>query len=265
MLHPFECVTCLRFKMESSLVICTRCKLWCCHCWDVSLYPAVWRRARSGTVSYIWCLSENMSSALISYRSGSGTLLSIIGFQLMCQRLNKLLVVVHVRKQSSNWRKNKTVYVPISRIVVESLWCVVYSPITRYPSIDDSVVSQKRILWAINLAELNIFVTQIHAQTYHNMFFQEVTLPTFFCGEGPAADSTDAPQPWGLLCNPMMKIVSFFSFFRVMEHRWNEIDRGKPKYSEKNLSQCHFIHRKSHKYWPGIKPEPSLLEAALPT
>jgi uncharacterized membrane protein len=25
--------------------------------------------------------------------------------------------------------------------------------------------------------------------------------------------------------------------FLVMEHRWNEIDRGKPKYSEKNLSQ----------------------------
>jgi hypothetical protein len=24
-----------------------------------------------------------------------------------------------------------------------------------------------------------------------------------------------------------------------MEHRWNEIDRGKPKYSEKNLFQCH--------------------------
>jgi hypothetical protein len=25
----------------------------------------------------------------------------------------------------------------------------------------------------------------------------------------------------------------FFLFFRVMEHRWNEIDRGKPKYSGK--------------------------------
>jgi hypothetical protein len=30
----------------------------------------------------------------------------------------------------------------------------------------------------------------------------------------------------------------FFSFFQVIEHRWNEIDRGKPKYSGKNLSQC---------------------------
>jgi hypothetical protein len=31
-----------------------------------------------------------------------------------------------------------------------------------------------------------------------------------------------------------------------MEHRWNDIDRGKPKYSVKNLSQCHFVHQKSH-------------------
>jgi hypothetical protein len=37
-----------------------------------------------------------------------------------------------------------------------------------------------------------------------------------------------------------------FSFFQVMEHRWNENDRGKPKYWGKNLSQCHFVHHKSH-------------------
>jgi hypothetical protein len=38
----------------------------------------------------------------------------------------------------------------------------------------------------------------------------------------------------------------FFLFFQVMEQRWNETDRGKPKYSGKNLSQCHFVHHKSH-------------------
>jgi hypothetical protein len=39
---------------------------------------------------------------------------------------------------------------------------------------------------------------------------------------------------------------SYFVLFLVMEHRWNEIDRGNPKYSGKNLSQCHFVHYKSH-------------------
>jgi hypothetical protein len=38
----------------------------------------------------------------------------------------------------------------------------------------------------------------------------------------------------------------FFCFSILMEYRWNETDRGKPKYSEKNLSQCHFVHHKSH-------------------
>jgi hypothetical protein len=73
----------------------------------------------------------------------------------------------------------------------------------------------------------------------------------YTCGffvKGPAVDATDAPQPWGLLCNPVMMIV--FSFFLVIEHRWNEIDRRKPKYSGKNLSHCHFVHHKSHMYWP---------------
>jgi hypothetical protein len=73
--------------------------------------------------------------------------------------------------------------------------------------------------------------------------------------KGPAADATDAPQPSGLLCNPVMKMISF-SVLSVMEHRWNEIDRGKPKYLGKNLSQCHFFHLKSHMDRPGIETGP---------
>jgi hypothetical protein len=44
----------------------------------------------------------------------------------------------------------------------------------------------------------------------------------------------------------MMMIIIIFVLFLVMEHQWNETDRGKPKNSGKNLSQCHFVHHKSH-------------------
>jgi hypothetical protein len=55
----------------------------------------------------------------------------------------------------------------------------------------------------------------------------------------------------------------FFLFFKVMEHRWNEIDRGKPKYSGKRLSQSHFVHHKSHMDRPEIEPGPPRWEAGL--
>jgi hypothetical protein len=66
--------------------------------------------------------------------------------------------------------------------------------------------------------------------------------------KGPAADATDAPQPQGFLGNPVMEMKDdqFLSFFQVMDHRWNEINREKPKYSGKSLSQDHFVHHKSH-------------------
>jgi hypothetical protein len=32
---------------------------------------------------------------------------------------------------------------------------------------------------------------------------------------------------------------------------WNYTDRRKVKIWQKNLSQCHFVHHKSHKDWPG--------------
>ena len=39
---------------------------------------------------------------------------------------------------------------------------------------------------------------------------------------GPAADATDTPQPWGLFCNSVMKMISFFVFpCNVAPVEWN--------------------------------------------
>jgi len=39
---------------------------------------------------------------------------------------------------------------------------------------------------------------------------------------------------------------------------WTEADRGKPYYSEKNLSQCKFVPQKSHMDSAGIETKPPL-------
>jgi hypothetical protein len=53
------------------------------------------------------------------------------------------------------------------------------------------------------------------------------SLPFFFV-KGPAADATDTPQPWGLLCNPVVKMIIFLIFpcnGAPVEWNW----QGKPE------------------------------------
>jgi hypothetical protein len=45
---------------------------------------------------------------------------------------------------------------------------------------------------------------------------------------------------------------------------WNNTDRGRKKNSERNLSQWHFVHRKSHMDWHGSEPGPLLWEPSEP-
>jgi hypothetical protein len=84
---------------------------------------------------------------------------------------------------------------------------------------------------------------------------------TIFFGEGPRSRCYGRIAALRLIVQLCDEDDSLFSFFRVMEHRWNETDRGKQKYSGKILSQCHFLHHKFHMDWPGIEHGPLRWEA----
>jgi hypothetical protein len=74
--------------------------------------------------------------------------------------------------------------------------------------------------------------------------------------KGPAADATDAPQPWGLLWNLVMIMINFFRFSVQWSTGGMKLTGRKPKYSGKTLSQCHFVYHKYHMDWPRIEAGP---------
>ena len=60
-------------------------------------------------------------------------------------------------------------------------------------------------------------------------------------------------RPFFLLVHSMqMKVVT--------EPWCYKIDRRKSKYSEKNLTNCHFLHHKFHEDWPVLETWPPSLE-----
>jgi hypothetical protein len=75
------------------------------------------------------------------------------------------------------------------------------------------------------------------------------------------------PWRWGG-SSTQARMPTYVSILRVPQMirvwratvEWN-IDRGKPKNSEKHLSQCYSVHHKSHMYWPGREPGPPRWEA----
>jgi hypothetical protein len=80
----------------------------------------------------------------------------------------------------------------------------------------------------------------------------------FFLIEGPRSRCCGRTTALKAYCATRW---GFFWFSVFMKYRWNEIDRVKPKYSEKNLSQYHFVHHKSHMHWVGMEPGPPRWEA----
>jgi hypothetical protein len=72
--------------------------------------------------------------------------------------------------------------------------------------------------------------------------------------EGPRSRCYGRTAARRLIVQPCDEDEVFFLFFHLMEHRWNEFDGGKPKYSGNNLYQCHFVHDRSHMDRPGIEP-----------
>jgi len=58
----------------------------------------------------------------------------------------------------------------------------------------------------------------------------------------------------GSQVRPLVLLKRSIKVKMSMEHWWKDTVRGKPKISEKTLSQCQFVHHKSRMDWSAIQP-----------
>jgi hypothetical protein len=60
---------------------------------------------------------------------------------------------------------------------------------------------------------------------------------------------------WMCMCyliKQLLRLCNINGEWMSMENWWDDSDKRKWKYSEKNLSQCHFVWHKSPMDWPGF-------------
>jgi hypothetical protein len=53
---------------------------------------------------------------------------------------------------------------------------------------------------------------EVTVRIFRDLRFSERSFFFIRVVKGFAADATDAPQPWVLLCNPMIKMIRFLRF-----------------------------------------------------
>jgi hypothetical protein len=91
-------------------------------------------------------------------------------------------------------------------------------------------------------------------RTITSQFLTQRICTVLFSGEGPRSSGYRRTAALRLLVQPydedyiiiIIIIIIIIAIFQIVDHRWNETDRGKPKCSRKKLSQFHFCHHKSH-------------------